>query len=178
MNNLEERFYNLKELTQIDKLKYLGYRQLIKRVKIVSNKYQGNKELIYKKSNQWYIHSTLKEEFMKVKLPIDYKQFVTIACKNNLPVAYWKIIVFQLKKELKKVDTSTRIKYTIETTKNNIKHLHFITSFANLNKLNDIIKNNTLTGNSNEMNTKILKITDLDNLHKYLRKENIPVLLK
>lgn len=177
MSNLEERYYNLKELTQIDNLKYLAYRQLIKRVKIVSIKYQGNKELIYKKSNQWYIHSSIKEEFMKVKKPIEFQLFITIASKNQLPLSYWKIIVFQLKKELKKIDTSMRIKYVVETTSNNINHLHFITSFPGLKKMMRIIKDNPLT-NSDEMNTKIIKITDLDNLHKYLRKQNIPVLLK
>lgn len=178
MSNLEKRYYSLRELSQIDKKKYLEYRQLIERVKVVSIKYEGYKELIYKKSNQWYIHSSIIEEFMKVKKSIDFQLFITIASKNQLPISYWKIIVFQLKKELKKIDIRTRVKYVVEITNNNINHLHFITSFPNQKVMKRIIEDNPLTSNSNQMNTKILKITDLDNLHKYLRKQNIPVLLK
>ena len=171
MNKDEKEFYTLKELKSFTEL---HYRALQNRIKVVSNKYQNRTELIYKYKNKWFIHNSLISEFKKDKLPIEYKLFITIASGDKLDKAYWKYILFRINSNLKQLDTSTRTKYVIELTRNNIYHLHFITTYNNIKILNKILKDDFLTSN---MNIHTQEITKLDNLHKYIRKENKPILL-
>lgn len=173
MNNLEKEFYNLKELSPLVNIKY---RQLQEKIKIISKKYPEN--LIYKKLNKWYIHYSIVKYFRRERNLIDYKLFITIASKNHFELEYWKFFIYQLNKTLKKIDASARIKYVIEKTNSNIYHLHFMTSFSNLKALKSIIKNDDITNNSNDMNTKIVNVFEVNGLHKYFRKQNKPVLLK
>lgn len=176
MNNLEKKYYNLRELTPIVNLKY---RQLQEKIKLVSVKYKDRNDLIYKKSNVWYIHnSIIKKEFKRIRKPIDYKLFITIASANNFELDYWKYFIYKLNQTLKKLDSNARIKYVVEKTFRNINHLHFITSFGKLKQLKRIIKRDDLTNSSNDMNTKIKYITDIDGLHDYFKKQNKPILLK
>lgn len=175
MNILEKKYYSLIELCTIVKLKY---RQLQKRVKIVNKKYSNKKELIFKKSNRWFIHNSIIKDFLPIRKPIDYKLFVTIASKNKLELKYWRIVVYHLYRSLKKSDNTTRMKYVVEQTKNGNYHLHFITSYDNLKRIRKIIIENDITNSSNDMNTKIKYITDIKNLTQYLSKENKPILLK
>jgi len=175
MINLENKYYTLKELIPIVNLKY---RQLQERILIVSEKYKGKNELIYKNNNKWFIHSSLINEFTRIRKPIDYKLFITIASKNKFDLEYWKYYISRLNKTLKKIDITTRIKYVIEKTKNNIYHIHFITSFNKVNALMSIIKKDDITDYTNDMNTKIQEIYKVKGLHEYFRKQNKPVLLK
>jgi len=171
MNKEEKEFYTLKELKPFTEL---HYRALQNRIKVVSNKYQDRTELIYKKNNKWFIHNSLINEFKKEKLPIDYRLFVTIASGDKLDKAHWKYIIFRINKNLKQLNALTRTKYVIELTRNKIYHLHFITTYNSIKILNKLLKDDILT---NSMNTNIKEITDIENLHKYLRKENKPILL-
>ena len=175
MNNLEKKYYNLKELIPIVNLQY---RQLQQRIKIVYKRYENKKELLYKKSNEWYIHASLVKEFKRIRKPIDYKLFITIASRNQFGLDYWKFFINRLNKSLKKIDASTRVKYVIEPTKKDIYHLHFITSFSKLNIIKNLIKKDDITNSTNDMNTKIKYVYDTKGLHKYFRKQNKPVLLK
>ena len=172
MNGKE--FYGLKELTTITKL---HYRQLQERVKIVSKKYEGRIELIYKKSNKWYIHKSIVSEFDNKRF-IDYKLFITIASKNSYDLNCWKKIMNDLNNELKKIDASTRIKYVIENNKSGVLHLHFITSFKDTKKLQKVISTNYMTSFSNQMNSKIIPITNLTNLNEYLKKQSKQVIIR
>ena len=175
MKNEEKKYYTLKELLPIVNI---SYRQLSKRLKKVCKKYCDRKDLIFMKSHKWFIHSSLISEFNRIKGPINYKLFITIASKNQFELEYWKFFICRLNKKLKKIDTSTRIKYVVEKTNNNIYHIHFITTFSHLKKLKSIIKKDDLTNNSNDMNTQIKEIYEIKNLHKYFRKQYKPVLLK
>jgi len=172
---LEKKFYSLKELSPLTNIKY---RQLQEKIKVIREKYVDRNDLIYKKSNKWFIHCSLVGDFTRTKYPIDYKLFVTIASKNQFDVEYWKFFICHLNKTLKKINTSTRIKYVIEKTTNNVNHLHFMTSFGNLKMLRKIIQNDDITNNSNDMNTNIKNVFEISGLHKYFRKQNKPVLLK
>jgi hypothetical protein len=176
MNNLTTNYYNLKELSPIVNVKY---RQLQIIVKKVGKKYENNEKLLFKKSNRWYIHSSIIKEFKRQRNPIDYKLFITIASKNQFDIDYWKyFITKKLNKTLKKIDASTRVKYVIEKTKRNVYHLHFITNFGKIKTLKSIIKKDDITNNSNDMNAQVQYIYDVKGLHKYFRKQNKPVLLK
>lgn len=172
MNGKE--FYGLKELTTITKL---HYRQLQERVKIVSKKYEDRIELICKKSNKWYIHKSIIKEFNNKKF-IDYKLFVTIASKNSYDLNCWKKIINDLNKELKKIDASTRIKYVIENNKSGVLHLHFTTTFNDIKKLQKVISTNYMTSFSNQMNSKIIAISNLNNLNVYLNKQSKQVVIR
>lgn len=171
MNKEKKEFYTLKELKSFTEL---HYRALQNRIKVVSNNYHNRTELIYKYNNKWFIHNSLITEFQKEKFPIDYKLFITIASGDKLDKAHWKYILFNINKNLKQINASTRTKYVIELTKNNIYHLHFITTYCSKAILNKLLKDDILT---NSMNINIKEITDIENLHKYLRKENKPILL-
>lgn len=170
----EKEFYGLKELTTISKL---HYRQLQERVKMVSKKYEGRIELIYKKSNRWYIHKSIIKEFNNKKF-IDYKLFVTISSKNSYDINCWKKIMNDLNNELKKIDDTTRIKYVIENNKSGILHLHFITTFNQIKKLKKVISTNYMTGITNQMNSKIVEIYNLKELQEYLSKQSRQVVIR
>jgi len=170
----EKEFYGLKELTTITEL---HYRQLQERVKIVSKKYEGRIELIYKKSNKWYIHKSIIKEFNNKK-HIDYKLFITISSKNSYDINCWKKIMNDLNNELKKIDGSIRIKYVIESNKGGTLHLHFITTFNQMRKLKKVISTNYMTSITNQMNTKIIEIYDIKELQKYLSKQSKPFVIR
>lgn len=174
MNNLVKIFYTLKELSPIVNMKY---RQLQERIKIVKTKYKDRCDLLYKKSNIWFIHQSLIKEFARKRKPIDYKLFVTIASSNHFDMGYWKYIIFRLNERMKNIDTSTRTKYVIEL-KNNFYHLHFITTFGKYKQLQSMIKKDFFTNNSNDMNSLIKYVTKVNGLHEYFRKQYKPVLLK
>ena len=174
-NNLNKKYYTLRELVPIVKLKY---RQLLVRVKLVSKKYENNKQLIYKKSNKWYIHfSIIKKDFKRKRNPINYKLFTTINSEDNFDKQCWKFIVLDINRKLKKFDTKNRIKYVIEY-KDGSYHLHFITNFDKLKQLRTLIKNNFITSDENGMNTLVMKVWKDKGLHEYFRKQYRPVLLK
>lgn len=171
MENETKEFYTLKELLPFTQL---GYDALLSRVKRIKSKYKGRTELLIKHNNKWYIHNSLKIEFQKEKFWIDYKLFITIASSDKLDKAYWKFMLFQINKNLRRIDKTTRTKYVIELTKNNIYHLHFITTFNEKNILNELLKVDILINN---MNIDIQDIYEKKNLHKYLRKRDKPILL-
>ena len=175
MNNLTKSHYNLKELSPIVNLKY---RQLQERIKVVSKRYEGRKELISKKSNIWYIHTSIIKDFKRKRNPIEYKLFITIASKNQFDKDYWKFFVIKLNKSLKNIDASTRVKYVIEQTKRDVFHLHILTSFGKIKTLKNLIKRDDITNSTNDMNTNIKYIYNQNRLHQYFRKQNKPVLLK
>jgi len=174
--NLEKDYFSLKELLVFSGLKY---RQLVVRVKSVKNKLGVNSQFIYKKSNQWYIHHSLIDQyFQRRRKPIGYKLYGTINCKYAYDIDYWKHIVHHLVKILRGIDSKVRIKYVLEKTKRNIIHLHFITTFDEMEVLKRIIKGDILMGPGNGMNTFIQGIYAVKGLHKYFRKQNKPVLLR
>lgn len=171
----EKKFYQLKELVTIVNL---TYRQLLERIKIVYKEYDDRKDLINKKSNKWQIHFSLIEKFERIREPIDFKYFITIVPKNQIEIKYWKIVICDINKQLKKIDKTSRIKYVVEKTKNGIRHLHFMTSFSDYKKIRNLIKENDLINTSNEMNSKVQNIYKVKELHSYFRKQNKPVLLR
>ncbi|MBP6871940.1 MAG: hypothetical protein KBC43_08035 [Bacteroidales bacterium] len=173
--DLEKEYFSLKEVSVFSDLKY---RQLVVRVKSVKDKL-GSSELIYKKSNRWYIHHSLIDQyFQRRRKPIGYKLFGTINCKYPYDIDYWKHIVQHLVKILRGIDSTVRIKYVLERTKRNIIHFHFLTTFDDMKKLKRIIKGDILMGPGNGMNAKIKWIYEVKGLHKYFRKQNKPVLLR
>ena len=172
-SNLGKKYYNLCEIALIHNL---TYRYLLKRVKVIFIQY-GNSELIYKKSNRWYIHASLISKFSRTKFPIDYKLFITIASKSNYEVKYWKSAIYELNNSLKVIEPKVRTKYVVEKTKKGRYHLHIMTSFGGVRKLRRAIADHNIFTRSNDMNIKIQYITDVKNLHKYFQKEHKPVLI-
>ena len=173
MNNINKKYYTLKELVPIVNIKY---RQLLVRVKLVSKKYANDKKLINKKFNKWNIHfSLIENEFQRRrKKPINYILFATINSGNNFDKHYWEFIANDIDRRLKELDKKSRIKYVIEY-KDGTYHLHFITSFGKLKQLKKLIQNHYL---ANNMNSLIKYVYDAKGLHKYFRKQYQPVLLK
>ena len=175
MKYIENKYYNLKQLKPIVNL---NYRELLKRVKVVSNKYNNQKHLIYKKSNEWNIHSSLIElEFSRKRRKIEYKLFTTINSKNSFDKEYWQFIIHRLYNKLKCIDNSVRVRYVIEL-KDKSYHLHFKTTFDNSNILRNTIKNDELTDKTNDMNIYTISVYYLKGLYKYFRKQYKPILLK
>ena len=170
-----QEYYTLKEISSNVKL---SYRQIQIRLKEVIEKQKDKKGYLLKKSNRWYIHHTLIQEFKRKRKPLDYKLFVTIASRNKFEEEYWKFFILQLNKKLKKIDSSTRVKYVIETTNKNNFHLHFITTFNKIRKLKKMIDEDDISNSTNDMNTKIKKVVEIKGLHRYFRKQNKPVLLR
>jgi hypothetical protein len=174
---LEKEYFCLKELFSLE-LVDLKYRQLQNRIKVISKKYEDRKDLIYKKSNRWYIHNSIIIKEFKKKKKIDYKLYGTISSSNKFEINYWKYCIFELNKKLKKVEPLSRLKYVIETNRRNIYHLHFITSFNSINKLKQIIREDYYFDKTNDMNILIKYIWEVEGLEEYFKKENKPVLLK
>ncbi len=173
---LSKDFYNLKELELIVDIKY---RQLLDRVKKVHKEFMNEEiELIFKRKNIWYIHKKLVCHFEKKRKPIEYSLFITISSKNQFEKSYWIYIINQFNKELKKLNKGNRIKYVIETNKNDINHLHFITNYDKLRNLKRILSDNILTNKSNDMNINIKYVYEIEGLNTYFKKQNQPVLLK
>lgn len=171
----EKTYYTLKQLEPLVKL---TYHHLVLRMNDVKLKYKQDKELLYKKSNIWYIHKSILNNFIPLRNKIDYRFFITIASKNQLQMKFWKVCICDLNKKLKLIESTTRIKYVVETTSNNNYHIHFITSFSNITTLNKLLKNNDNTNFFAYMNIDIRSIYEVKGLHKYFRKQNKPVLLK
>ena len=70
----EKIYYNLKELIPVVNLRY---RQLKSRVKLIHEKYKDvNEKMIYKKSNKWYIHKSIIQDFNRRRIPIYFKLFI------------------------------------------------------------------------------------------------------
>ena len=176
-NIFTKDYYTLKELIPIVRLKY---RQLQKRMISISLKYKDNKTLLYKKSNKWNIHkSIVKIEFSRKRKPINYQLFATISSANNYDIKYWRYIIKeQINPIIKSLEPTSRIKYVIELNKQNLYHLHFITTFERKKDLKKILADNLLTSKENDMNTLIKYIWEVKGLHQYFRKQNKPVLLK
>jgi hypothetical protein len=173
MKNLTQKFYTLTELSGMVNL---SYRQLLNRVKVISRKYK-NSDLIVKNGNKWVIHySLIRTEFKRDRTPIDFKLFTTIHSRERCDIDYWKRIVRELNRAILFVDRYNRFKYVIEE-KNGNYHLHFMTTYDKYNQLKKIIKNHYLTSDENAMNILVKKISDVQGLHKYFRKQNKPVLL-
>jgi len=166
-------YYSLTDLSPIVNLKY---RQLQKRIKLVIKKH--NNDVIYKVSNKWYIHKSIIYEFKRIRNPIEYSLYVTIASRNKFDVEYWRVFINLFYKELKHIDNKTRLKYVIESTEREIPHLHFLTTYANAKELRKKLEEHYVTTNENGMNKKVKSVWDVKGLHKYFRKQNKPVLLK
>jgi hypothetical protein len=156
----------------------LKFRQLSKRVKDVYGKYKNNSNLIYKEFNRWFIHNKLICEFKRKRNPINYKLYVTIASKNDFEVKYWKTFISMFYKELKTVDSSTRLKYVIENNRRDTPHLHFITTYENKADLRRKLNEHYITSYDNDMDIDIQNVWEVKGLHEYFRKQNKPVLFK
>jgi len=175
MNNYEKEYYNLNEISSIVNL---TYRHLHNRFKKVQEKYKNNKELIFKKSNRWNINKSIVNELKRKRNPIEYKLFTTIGSEFDFEYEYWKIVIKKLNDEIiNKLDKYVRIKYVIETTERGLYHLHFMITFNDEVKLNELINNNIYI-NDNGMNILTKFVWEVDGLHRYFRKENRPVLFK
>lgn len=175
MKNEVINYYTLKQLSPIVEL---TYNHLKLRVKDIIKKYADDKALITKKSNIWYIHQSIINEFEPIRKPIKYKYFITIASRNKLELKYWKFCISDLNIKLKQIEPTTRTKYVVETTRNNTYHIHIITSFSNYEILNKMLNNNQINNFFAYMNIDIQKIYLVSGLHRYFRKQNKPVLLK
>jgi hypothetical protein len=152
-----KEYHTLQEICSIETL---SYRQIQIRLKDVLENNNVKSGYLFKKSNKWYIHRTLLKEFKRKRKPIDYKLFITIASKNNFEIDYWKFLIHQLNKKLKKIDASTRLKYVIEPTNRKHLHLHFITTFNKKNIIKSIIDKDLISSSTNDMNRKVMKLTD------------------
>lgn len=155
----------------------LKAQQIYNRIKIVQQN-KNYSSLIYKKGNKWLIHESIIDKFKRQKFPIKYELFTTIASKNKFPKSYWEIIIHHLNDDIiNNLDESVRIKYVVETDKMGFNHLHFATTFNSKPLLGKLIKNNIII-KGNNMNILTKPIYDIVGIHKYLRKQNQPVLLK
>ncbi len=170
-----KEYHTLKEISSNENL---SYRQIQIRLKKVLENDNIKNGYMFKKSNKWYIHRSLLKEFKRKRKPIDYKLFITIASRNSFDTDYWKFLIHQLNKKLKKIDSTTRVKYVIELTNRKHFHLHFITTFNKKNILKSIIDKNFISTSTNDMNRKVLYIYEVKVLHKYFRKQNKPVLMR
>lgn len=170
-----KEYYTLIELTGIT---MLGYRQLQKKIKKVKDKYRGRTDLIKKEKNKWLISPKIINEFKRIRKPIDYKLFTTIASKNNFDVNYWLFIVSLIRNILITENKKCRIKYVIEKNRKGIRHLHFMTNFNSSRKLKHLLNSIILIEGTNDMNLRIEKIYDIKGLHIYFRKSSKPKLLK
>ncbi|WP_372950819.1 hypothetical protein [Mariniphaga sp.] len=168
-------YYHLIELPEIVNLKY---RQLQKRLKIVIEKYESEKDKLFKKSNRWYIHKSIVEkEFSRNRnLPPNYKLFITITTQIDTNSGYWRVIINEINKKLKEIDNSYRIKYVIES-KNHRQHLHFITDCDKRKELKIIFKKIPELIYLNKVNIDITTIYDEKKLQNYFKKQNKPILL-
>lgn len=169
----ENDYYQLTELISITNLQY---RQLQKRLKIVINQYQEEKDKLFKKSNRWYIHKSIVKEFKRIRKPINYKLFITITTQNSTNTDYWRYIVSEINKRLRTLNNQYRIKYVIEC-KNQRFHLHFITDCSNRKELRKIFKNIIGLTYLNKVNIDFSEIYDIKKLQEYFKKQNKPVLL-
>jgi hypothetical protein len=114
-----KEYYTLKEICSNVKL---SHRQIQIRLKEVVAKQKNKNNYLVKKSNKWYIHHTLLNDFKRKRKPLDYNLFITIASRNKFDEEYWKFFIHQLNKKLKNIEPSTRVKYVIETTNKNTFH--------------------------------------------------------
>lgn len=171
---IEEDFYSLIELVPMVNLQY---KQLQNRLKVVREKYGIEKDKLYKKSNRWFIHKCLINEFDRKVYYIDYKLFITIAAQNKTNIDYWRFIVKTINKRLKGISNSFRIKYVVES-KNQNYHLHFITNCNNRIELRKIFNDIPELTYLNKINVDITNVYEIKGLHNYFRKQNKPVLLK
>ena len=174
-NTITKQYYTLSELSPIVGLKF---RQLSKRVKNVHKNFKDHKNLIFKKSNRWFIHRKLLNEFRRKRNPIDYKLYVTISSKNDFEVKYWKTFISMFYRELKNIDSSTRLKYVIENNKRDIPHLHFITTYEDIRDLRKKLNEHYITAYENDMDKHVQYVWEVKGLHWYFRKQNKPVLYK
>lgn len=172
---LVKEYFSLKDLIPIVDLKY---RQLLKRIKIVSVKYINDDKMIFKKSNVWHIHKSLVNEFKRKRYPIPYKWSVTLNSFSKLDHPYWTYIIRDTNKKIKTINPEARVKYVIEQTKKHVNHLHFMTTLESKTELRKLLDNNFLTNSINSMNVKITSVWEAKGLHKYYKKSDKPVLLR
>lgn len=168
-------YYSLIQLTGITEL---SYRQLQKKVIKVNEKYRDRTDLIRKEKNKWNISKSIIFEFFRIRKPIEYKLFTTIASRNNFDQDYWRFIVSQIRKIIISQDNKSRIKYVIEKNRQGIRHLHLMTTFSSVNKLKTLLKACILLDESNDMNIRVEHIYDINGLHKYFNKSSKPILFK
>lgn len=172
---IDKEYYNLKELIEIVNLKYT---QLKKRVKFVLEKYNGS-NLIYKKSNKYFIHKSLIKEFRRKRKQISYKLFLTISPEGYYTRNFLRKFVMDIYNQIKRYNPLERLKWVYESNKNGLPHLHILTTFSKQIQIRKFIKNNPL-GYTN-LNLKFVKILDdihLQNELNYMKKENNPELFK
>ncbi len=174
---ITNEFYTLKELLlKVKKKPALKYRQIQKRLKIVLKQYENQPDKLFKKSNRWYIHFSLLNEFERDRTSIDYKLFITIAAQNKTDESYWRIIIRQINKNLLRINNSYRIKYVIENTNNYRHHLHFITDFTDVKAMKEIFKSIPELTYLNKINVDFTLVYDIEPLQEYFKKQNKPVL--
>ena len=175
--NKEQMYYNLRELIPITNLKY---RQLKTRVKDVYEKFSDDKnELIYKKSNRWFIHKSILNEFDRKRKHIDFKLFITINPEGNYPSSELKSLVRHIKDNIIRESPSERIKYVLEHDNREYLHLHIMTTFDNQKKIRKYIRSHILS--ETQLNIHMKKLFFQEQVREkteYMSKENKPVLIR
>lgn len=177
----EKEYYNLKELLSVTELKY---RQLLNRVKEVYEKHGSNKELIYRKSNIWFIHHTLVSEFKRKRKLILYKFWLVISPSpdNNYNMPAWYNTAKRLHNKFKAQYPSAVTRYTIEQRQDFVNHLNFLTTLTNINKIRSIVRHDIVTNDSeNKMNLHVKPIYNIESqqtIIKYIEKDMRSVILR
>ncbi len=153
-------YYKLNQLTDITGL---CPRTLKYRIKKIKKKYVNVPSLLRKEGKYWQIHVSIVNEFLPLRRretrtinTFEWKTFATWAMKNSYDSAYHLELIKQVKSEI----NPCFLNFTIEETKHNVKHVHFI-SDANKLDLNNAI-NKVLDKYLDKKDYK-LEVTNLNN---------------
>lgn len=173
----DNEFYTLQSLETYN-LTTLRYRQLKNRIKeliIAKDSLIGN--LIYKRSNRWYIHVTAIDKFKakrvhdKTKVrAINYKNEISINLPTNYDIAFYMYLGTTIAKAL----NGSKTIFSIET-KNDSYHLHAGTTAQThiiIKELKAIEKRLSLKILGNK-NTMIQPIRFLKNFVHYISKQSV-----
>ena len=173
--NTNKEYYTLKELIPLVNLQYT---QLKIRIRTIKTKYKGS-ELLYKKSNRFFIHKSIIHEFRRKRKPIKYKSFITITPEGDYSRKFLRGFVRYIYGQMKEESPLERMKWVEETTRRGLLHIHILTTFNRQSQIRSYIRKHPL-GHTN-LNMNFVRITDdihLRNAHKYMRKQNKPELFK
>lgn len=167
-------YYTLTELQSISKL---NIRQLHNRVKQVYESITDS-TLITKKSNQWFIHHSIVNFFMRERAPKqkpEYQTEVTINLPEAYDKKYYEYIVNQF------VQTNLqKLGYAIETNAEGKPHLHIATSLDK-EEAREVLKDletNILLDLNKKDTVHVQQIRDVSKYLNYISKQVAPKLEK
>ena len=175
IDKLENDYYSLKQLIPIVNL---SYTQLKRRIKSIKEKFQEEK-LIFKKSNRYFIHKSIIDEFKRNRNPIDYKLFISISPEGYYDTKFLRKFVNDIYTSVNEDSPLERFRWVWETKSSGRIHIHILTTYNYQFRIRKLINNHPL--GITKLNIHFKKIKDdihLKNELIYIRKENKSELLK